>query len=331
VYRKLVLIPVLAALLTVAAAAATRVGDAQAAKGPDLSKVTLRIGQIADNTEPILEFAHQLDTPYKIEWSKFTSGPPLIAALSSGAIDSGFSSSTGIALAQAAGTPLTAVAEVVQPSTLFQLLVPGGSSIHSVAQLKGKKIAVLRGSAGEGFLLAVLKTAHLTESDVQIIDIPPASALTAFGGGNFDAWATWEPTASQAIVNQNATLLTDGGKFYSNFGFFITGSSTLKDPAASAALADFLKRFAKANAYVISNLATWKEQYATVTGLPAPVARVVAPHQLITLRPLDQTAVKQYKQMINLLRYGGLLSQTIKNPTGFFDTRFNALLAAAGK
>ena len=56
----------------------------------DLAKVTLRVGDQKSGAQPLLKAAGQLDdVPYKISWSEFTSGPPMLEAINAGAVDVG--------------------------------------------------------------------------------------------------------------------------------------------------------------------------------------------------------------------------------------------------
>ena len=71
--------------------------------------------------------------------------------------------------------------------------MPKGSPIHSLAQLKGKKIAVPEGSSANGLVLLALKSVGLTPSDVHLDYLCPAAGATAFASGKVDAWAIWNP------------------------------------------------------------------------------------------------------------------------------------------
>src|SRR5213075_2845878 len=78
------------------------------------------------------------------------------------------------------------------------LLVPADSPVHSVADLRGKTIAVAKGSSAHGVLLAALQRAGLSTSDVKISYLQPSDAYAAFSQHTVDAWSIWDPYTSQA-------------------------------------------------------------------------------------------------------------------------------------
>ena len=87
--------------------------------------------------------------------------------------------------------------------------MPKGSPIRTVAELRGKKIAVPQGSSAHGLALLALKNAGLTPSDVQLDFLSPAAGATAFASGKVDAWSIWNPQVSLA-VQQGARILVKG-------------------------------------------------------------------------------------------------------------------------
>ena len=72
------------------------------------------------------------------------------------------------------------------------------SPIRSVADLRGKRIAVGKGSSAHGNVLGQLNTRGLTPADVKLVFLQPADALSAFTQRQVDAWAIWDPYTAQA-------------------------------------------------------------------------------------------------------------------------------------
>ena len=83
---------------------------------------------------------------YKVEWSEFPSGPPLLEALNAGAIDFGHAGEAPPIFAQAASTQFLYVAHEPPAPKGEAVLVPKNSPLRSVADLKGKKVALNKGS-----------------------------------------------------------------------------------------------------------------------------------------------------------------------------------------
>lgn len=80
------------------------------------------------------------------------------------------------------------------------------TSINSVADLKGKKVAVTIGEANEFFLITALEKAGLKMTDVQPINVSADDAGAAFLSGNVDAAVTWEPWLTKATAGGGKVL-----------------------------------------------------------------------------------------------------------------------------
>ena len=131
-------------------------------------------------------------------WTEFHAGPPLLEALNAGALDFGTTGAPPPIFAQAAGADLI-YAAATTPSPLEEgILVPKDSPIQSVADLKGKKVAVAKGSSANAFLAYALEGAGLHWGDAEATFLLPADAKAAFDGGCVDAWAIWDPYAAVA-------------------------------------------------------------------------------------------------------------------------------------
>lgn len=147
----------------------------------------------------------------KVSWHEFTSGQPLLEALNVGSIDvTADVADTVPVFAQAAAAKLTYYAKET-PSPLAQaILIQPNSRITKIQDLKGKKIAVTKAAGSHYLLIAALKQAGLSFKDIQPAWLSPADGRAAFEHGSVDAWVTWEPYVSSAIVIQHAKVLTTG-------------------------------------------------------------------------------------------------------------------------
>jgi len=141
-----------------------------------LAGVTLRVGDQKGGSQSLLRAAGLLNTPYKLQWSTFTSGPPLIEAARAGAIDVGNTGNTPVIFAAAARARVQLVAASQGNVVSDALLVLPGSPIGDVAQLRGRTIAVAKGSSAHGQLLYALRRAGLTLDDVDLTFLAPADA-----------------------------------------------------------------------------------------------------------------------------------------------------------
>lgn len=157
-----------------------------------------------------------------VSWTEFTAGPVQLEALNVGSIDFGDVGEAPPIFAQAAGAPLVYAGATVPRPKLEAIIVPKGSSIKTIADLKGKKIAYNKGSNVQYFLVKLLQKNGLQYSDVQSIFLPPADARAAFEKGAVDAWIIWDPFLAAAQKTLDAQILADGAGVVNNRGYYFT-------------------------------------------------------------------------------------------------------------
>jgi sulfonate transport system substrate-binding protein len=146
-----------------------------------------------------------------VTWSEFTSGLPLLEALNLGNIDfSADVADTVPVFAQAAGARLAYVAEEAPSPSAQAILVPEGSPIRSVADLKGKKVAVTKAAGSHYLLIAALASAGLTFKDIRPVYLAPGDGKAAFVSNNVDAWVAWDPFLTSTQRDSKARVLLDG-------------------------------------------------------------------------------------------------------------------------
>ena len=146
----------------------------------------------------------------RITWTEFLGGPALLEAMGAEAIDFGITGDAPPIFAQAAGVPLVYVA-VEPPSPHGEaLIVPADSPIRSVADLRGKRIALNKGSNVHNLLVRVLQSGGLTPSDVDSVFLKPSDARPAFENGSVDAWVIWDPYLAAAETALKTRQISDG-------------------------------------------------------------------------------------------------------------------------
>jgi len=156
----------------------------------------------------------------RLEWVEFQAGPPIYEAMRAGAVDIGYSGETPPVFAQAGGVPFVYVATDAPAPASEAILVPKSSKITKVAELKGKHIALNRGSNVHYLLVRALEEAGLTLDDVQVTYLAPPDARSAFEGGKLDAWVIWDPF--QAAAEQGgARILRDGKGIVDNRFYYV--------------------------------------------------------------------------------------------------------------
>jgi len=156
-----------------------------------------------------------------VKWTEFPFGPPLLEAINVGSIDVGTTGEAPPIFAQAAGADLVYIGNEPPAPSAEALIVPKDSPVRTVADLKGKKIAVRKGSNANFLLVKLIENAGLKFSDVEVAYLPPADARAAFESGRVDAWAIWDPFLAAAEKQLNARVVADGKGAVANHQFYL--------------------------------------------------------------------------------------------------------------
>jgi sulfonate transport system substrate-binding protein len=157
----------------------------------------------------------------QVKWTEFPAGPQLLEGLNVGSIDFGTVGEAPPIFAQAAGADLVYVGNEPPASTGEAILVPKNSPIKTVAELKGKKVALNKGSNVHFLLVKLLQKAGVQYTDIDAVFLTPADARAAFERGSVDAWAIWEPFLAAAQTQAGARILANGNGVVSNHQFFL--------------------------------------------------------------------------------------------------------------
>ncbi len=160
-----------------------------------------------------------------VEWLEFPAGPQLMEGLNAGAVDIGSVGETPPVFAQAAGVDFVYVANEPAAPAGEAIVVPHDSPLQHVSQLKGRKVALNKGSNVHFLLLRALEKAGLKYSDIQPIYLTPSDGRAAFTQGSIDAWVIWDPFLAAVQHQANARVLVDGTGLVDNLEFFVAARS----------------------------------------------------------------------------------------------------------
>jgi len=179
----------------------------------------------------------------KVQWIEFPAGPQLLEALSAGSLEFGLTGDSPPVFAQAAGKDLLYVgAEPAKPES-SAIVVANDSPIKSLADLKGRKIALQKGSSAHYLLVRAVEKAGLQWSDIQPIYLAPADARAAFERKAVDAWAIWDPFYAAVELALKPRVLTTGRGLSSNNSFYLASRPfATQHPQAVAVLFEELTR-----------------------------------------------------------------------------------------
>jgi sulfonate transport system substrate-binding protein len=301
------------------------------AAATNVSSVTLNIGdQKGTGAQALLQAAGLISKlPFKASWSDFTSGPPMLQAMGSGSVDIGGVGDAPPVFAAAGGEQVALVGARVTPDNAAALVVPKGSPITSVSQLKGKKIAVAQGSSADYHLLTVLSKAGLTTKEVTLDYLQPAEALAAFNSGHVDAWDIWSPYIEQVTAQDSARILVNGNGYGSPYSFEVASRAALNDPAKAAAIRDYLKILNQAYLWSESHVQTWARLWGDATGLPASIMVKASQDDVNKPATITPTVVSAEQQLVSAFYQAGLIPTNV-SMSSYTVTTFNDTVPAGG-
>jgi sulfonate transport system substrate-binding protein len=248
----------------------------------------------------------------KIEWREFPAGPQMLEALAVGAVDFGAVGNIPPIFAQAAGKDLGYAAYEVYPSSSLGLVLPANSAIKDVSELKGKRIALQKGSSAHEFVSKVLQKAGLTWQDIQPIWLPPADARAAFDKGSVDAWAVWDPYLSAVELTSKVKILIDGAAFPKTYSYFISNPKfTSAHPDATE---KFIKSLNNADSWILNNQNLAIDLYAKNTGLSTEIAKNTVDRRSkpSPIRTLTPEIIESQQKIADLFYSEKLIPKQIK-------------------
>lgn len=140
-----------------------------------------------------------------VTWVQSAGSNKAIEFLNSGSVQFGSTAGAAALLARINGSPIKAVYSYSRPEWTA-LVTNADSPIRSVEELKGKRVAVTRGTDPYIFLLRALADHGLTEQDIEVVLLQHADGRNALIGKQVDAWAGLDPMMAQAELEQGARL-----------------------------------------------------------------------------------------------------------------------------
>ena len=206
----------------------------------------------------------------QVKWVEFPSGPPMLEALNTGNLDFATTGEAPPVFAQAASSGLVYVAHEKASPDSEGLLIPKGSAITDPKQLKGKRIAVTKGSSAHYTLVQALKKYGIAYTDVQPIYLQPSDARAAFEQGNVDAWVVWEPYRAAAEKQLGARTLFNAKGLKPSYSFYLARKEfAAEHPELIQAV---VAQVDKADQAINADLEGFGKITAKLIGLPEDIA-----------------------------------------------------------
>lgn len=243
-----------------------------------------------------------------IKWIEFTSGPPLLEAMSTGNVDLGSVGDTPPIFAQAAGANILYVAG--SSITNGQgILVPENSNIRTIADLKGKRIGFTKGSSAHNVVIATLEKAGLTWADITPVYLTPPDAVPAFANGSVDAWAVWDPYFAIGEKRQNARILVNAREVAKTNSFYLANRDFANTYVRETR--DIIDGLAEAARWAENNRGEVASELAAVTGVPLDVQTVAANRASFLIGPITDEIVTTQQAVADRFHRLGLIPKPV--------------------
>ncbi|MBO1081484.1 ABC transporter substrate-binding protein [Roseomonas haemaphysalidis] len=280
----------------------------------------LRVGNQRGGVRSLLEASGQdKGMPFRIEWSEFPAAAPLLEALNAGALDLGSQGEFPFLAVYANGAPIRAVGATRADPRSQAILVRGDSPLKTVADLRGRRIAINRGGWGHFLARAALAEAKVDASEVTLVPLGPVDAALAFRSGAIDAWPVWQPYVAIETETFGARVLRDGAGLCPS----VTLTSAHADALQSKRplIQDFLRRQQEGWDWARGHLPAFAATTAALTRIPEPLMRIAQASQDTRSVALDQALIAELQQAADRAVEYGVLSRKV-SVAAALDTEF---------
>ncbi|MCP2052947.1 UNVERIFIED_ORG: NitT/TauT family transport system substrate-binding protein [Pseudomonas fluorescens] len=289
---------------------------------------TLVVGDQSYNAQAVMEAAGVLnDLPYTLEWKQFTAGSPVAEALNANSLDIGLLGDAPVLFLGALGASIKVIGVSRQNLEGVAILVRKDSSIHSLADLAGKRAAVWKGSWSQQLLMTALDKAGVPRDSLELRYLSALDASHALEGGSVDVIATWEPYVTQQ-ERQGARVLATAEGLIPAQSFIAANAKAIE--AKRAPITDFLQRLKKARDWTRqspANADAYADAWAKRTRADADIARAWFARARTTVEPVTAQSPVEAQKTVDFFASQGLVKSY--SAASLFDDSFAAALQPA--
>lgn len=243
----------------------------------------------------------------RVSWASFAAGPAMNEAFAAGLQDIGVMGDTPALIGKAAGIDTRIVGLSVSGPKGLGLVVTSKATFSGLKDLKGKKVAVTKGSYAQHFLALALEREGMSFADVEIINMPPADIPAALIAGSIDAGATWEPYIAKFEEAREIRVLLDGTGIKSGVQPVLATADVIKNKRVCVEA--FLRAYARGAAFIRENPQAAAELTSKDFHVPSALLQKIFAKQEFA-PPINGAALGEFKKAEVYLRNLKLL----KNP-----------------
>jgi sulfonate transport system substrate-binding protein len=274
--------------------------------------------------------------PFKVAWANISGGPLTTQAFRAHALDIGAVADIPPIFANWTGMLVKVVAVRFRQDPvnhpIYQLGIAPGSTINSLSDLKGERIAYSPGQAQGALVLRILQKAHLTQKDVKLVELPSTTDVyaKALAGRMVDAAPLGVPFAKRYLAQygrDGAHVISHG--LADDPAYLYAPVEVLNNPAKAAAIREFIKFWARGQIWDENHKAKWiKGYYIQNQGLNQTDAQFAAASEGNAVFPTNwDDAIKRQQATVDLLAAENKHPRL--NAADLFDRRFEHVAADA--
>lgn len=253
-----------------------------------------------------------------VTWNEFPAGLPLVEALNAGAVDIGYVGEAPPVFAQAAtGSTVRYIAYDPYGVEAEGIVVPKDSPIKTLADLKGKKLAVQKGSNAHYLAVKALESVGLQISDVEFVFIKPSDARAAFEKNNVDAWSIWDPFLAAVELDAGARILTSAKGLAPNRAYYLSSQTFIdKNPET---LKLILKELKKESDTVKKDAAETAKFLSPALGIDAKTLEKGEKRRDYDILPLTEEVITKQQEIADTFAKLQLVPKSVKVKEAVWD------------
>jgi sulfonate transport system substrate-binding protein len=245
-----------------------------------------------------------------VEWTQSLGSNKALELLNSKSVDFGSTAGVAALIGKANGNPIKSIYVYSRPEWTA-LVVRKDSPIQRVEDLKGKKVAVTRGTDPHVFLLRALDRAGLTEKDIELVPLQHPDGKNALEKGDVDAWAGLDPLMAQTEVNSGSRL------FFRDVSLNTYGILNVREEFAKQYpqyVTRVLAAYEKARLWAVQNPEEFRKLYTRTAKLDDAVSARVLGRTDLSNPVIGEEHKKAIAAGGDVLKKSGIISSTTDVP-----------------
>lgn len=285
-------------------------------------------GKGESDTRLLLKMAGLSTDGFRVDYNEFQSGHLVVEAFNGGALDfGGMSEIPPIFAAASTAQNFRQIAVLNGDVNNQVVLIPKGSRIGGLADLKGKRVGYVQATTSQYFLIRMLQSVGLQWSDITPIAMNVSDGMAAFSSGALDAWAIYGFPIQRAIATEGATILKTAFGFLSGNYIVVASVEALADPAKVDLIGRYLRVTQRGWAWAAANQDAWAKAVATQINVPLSYVQDQFRRKSasFSLRPVTEEAIASQQEVSNLFSRQKLIPHPV-DVRPLWDNRFNSII-----